>query len=109
LWNMWFTCPKGKIENKLFSFIQAIQTRINQFLVLIGSNFWSVGPNNEFFVFPRSLLRDACSQKVSKNLKIVCAQATQTRTSLSAVRTFSPLGVKKQKKTKNPSYIVSFH
>jgi hypothetical protein len=39
---MWFTCPKGKIENKLFSFIQAIQTRINQFLVLIGSNFCKI-------------------------------------------------------------------
>jgi hypothetical protein len=46
------------------------------------------------FFFPRSLLRDACSQKVSKNLKIVCAQVTQTKTGLSAVRTFSPLGVK---------------
>jgi hypothetical protein len=32
-------------------------------------------------------------KKVSKNLKIVCAQATQTRTGLSTVRTFSPLGV----------------
>jgi hypothetical protein len=40
------------------------------------------------------LLRDACSQKVSKNLKIVCAQVTQTKTGLSAVRTFSLLGVK---------------
>jgi hypothetical protein len=46
------------------------------------------------FVFPRSLVRDACSQKVSKNLKIVCAQVTLTKTGLSAVRTFSPLGVK---------------
>jgi hypothetical protein len=45
------------------------------------------------FFSPRSLLRDACSQKVSKNLKIVCAQVTQTKTGLSAVRTFSPLGV----------------
>jgi hypothetical protein len=39
-------------------------------------------------------VRDACSQKVSKNLKIVCAQVTQTKTGLSAVRTFSPLGIK---------------
>jgi hypothetical protein len=46
------------------------------------------------FFFPRSLLRDACSQKVSKNLKIVCAQVTQTKTGLSAIWTFSPLGVK---------------
>jgi hypothetical protein len=40
-------------------------------------------------------LQGACSQKVSKNLKIVCAQVTQTKTGLSAVRTFSPLGIKK--------------
>ena len=46
------------------------------------------------FFSQRSLLRDACSQKVSKNLKIVCAQVTQTKTDLSAIRTFSPLGVK---------------
>jgi hypothetical protein len=46
------------------------------------------------FFSPRSLLQDACSQKVSKNLKIVCSQVTQTKTDLSAVRTFSPLGVK---------------
>jgi hypothetical protein len=39
-------------------------------------------------------VRDACSQKVSKNQKIVCAQVTLTKTGLSAVRTFSPLGVK---------------
>jgi hypothetical protein len=38
-------------------------------------------------------VRDACSQKVSKNPKIVCAQETLTKTGLSAVRTFSPLGV----------------
>jgi hypothetical protein len=39
-------------------------------------------------------VQDACSQKVSKNPKIVCAQVTLTKTGLSAVRTFSPLGVK---------------
>jgi hypothetical protein len=39
-------------------------------------------------------VRDACSQKVSKNPKIVCAQVTLTKTGLSAVRTFNPLGVK---------------
>jgi hypothetical protein len=39
-------------------------------------------------------VRDACSQKVSKNPKIVCAQATLTKTGLSAVRTFRSLGVK---------------
>jgi hypothetical protein len=43
-------------------------------------------------------MRDACSQKVSKNQKIVCAQVTQTKTGLSAVRTFSPLGIKKFQK-----------
>jgi hypothetical protein len=42
-------------------------------------------------------MRDACSQKVSKNQKIVCAQVTQTKTGLSAVRTFSPLGVNKKR------------
>jgi hypothetical protein len=40
-------------------------------------------------------VRDECSQKVSKNPKIVCAQVTLTKTGLSAVRTFSPLGVKR--------------
>jgi hypothetical protein len=39
-------------------------------------------------------VRDVCSQKVSKNLKIVCAQVTLTKTGLSAVWTFNPLGVK---------------
>jgi hypothetical protein len=38
-------------------------------------------------------VQDACSQKVSKNPKIVYAQVTLTKTSLSTVRTFSPLGV----------------
>jgi hypothetical protein len=33
-------------------------------------NSWSVGPKNMKFVLMRSLLRDASSQKVSKNLKI---------------------------------------
>jgi hypothetical protein len=42
-------------------------------------------------------VRDACSQKVSKNPKIVCAQVTLTKTGLSAVRTFSPLGVNPKK------------
>jgi hypothetical protein len=42
-------------------------------------------------------VRDACSQKVSKNPKIVCAQVTLTKTGLYAVRTFSPLGVKRNK------------
>jgi hypothetical protein len=46
-------------------------------------------------------LRDECSQKVSKNLKIVCAQVTQTKTGLSTVRTFNPLGVKVDK---NPTW-----
>jgi hypothetical protein len=32
--------------------------------------------------------------KSFKNPKIVCAQVTLTKTGLSAVRTFSPLGVK---------------
>jgi hypothetical protein len=43
-------------------------------------------------------VRDACSQKVSKNQKMVCAQVALTKTGLSAVRTFSPLGVKILKK-----------
>jgi hypothetical protein len=46
------------------------------------------------FIFPRSLLQDACSQKVSKNKKIVGAQVTQIKTGLSAIWTFGPLGVK---------------
>jgi hypothetical protein len=56
-------------------------------------NLWSVGAKNAFCFFLQSLLWDACSQKVSKNLKVVCAQVTQTKTGLSTVRTFSPLGV----------------
>jgi hypothetical protein len=39
-------------------------------------------------------VRDAISQKVSKNLKVVCARVTQTKTDLSTEWTFSPLGVK---------------
>jgi hypothetical protein len=46
-------------------------------------------------------VRDACSQIVSKNPKIVCAQVTLTKTGLSAVRTFSPLGVKDRE---NPTW-----
>jgi hypothetical protein len=46
-------------------------------------------------------VQDACSQKVSKNPKIVCAQVTLTKTGLSAVRTFSPLGVKSQSNFSN--------
>jgi hypothetical protein len=53
-------------------------------------NFWSVGPKNSIFLFPRSLLRDASSQKVSKNLKIMWAHVTLTKIGLSAVRTFGP-------------------
>jgi hypothetical protein len=56
-------------------------------------NVWSVGPKTTIF-FPQSLLGDASSQKVSKNLKTMWAQVTQTKIGLSAVRTFSPLGVK---------------
>jgi hypothetical protein len=56
-------------------------------------NFWSVGPKKYDFFFPQRLLRDASLQKVSKNLKIVWAQVTLTKTGLSAVWTFSPLEV----------------
>jgi hypothetical protein len=45
-------------------------------------------------------VRDACSQKVSKNPKIVCAQATLTKTGLSAVRTFRSLGVNEHSNSK---------
>jgi hypothetical protein len=56
-------------------------------------NYWSVGPKNAIF-FPWSLRQDECSQKASKILKIVWAQVTLTKTGLSAVRIFGPLGVK---------------
>jgi hypothetical protein len=47
------------------------------------------------FALMRSLFRDASSQKVSKNLKIVCDEVTLTKTSLVTAGTFSPLGVKR--------------
>jgi hypothetical protein len=46
------------------------------------------------FVLMRSLLRDACTQKNSKNLKIKLGQVTLPKTGLSAVRVVNPLGVK---------------
>jgi hypothetical protein len=48
------------------------------------------------FELMRSLFRDASSQKVSKNLKIVCGEATLTKTGLVTLGTFSPLGVKSE-------------
>jgi hypothetical protein len=56
-------------------------------------NFWSVGPKIMKFVLTRCLWRDASSQKVSKNLKIVWDQVTLPKTGLVTPRTFSPLGV----------------
>jgi hypothetical protein len=47
------------------------------------------------FVLPQSLLRDACLQKVSKNLKIKCGQVTLAKTGLVTLGTFNPLGVKR--------------
>jgi hypothetical protein len=46
------------------------------------------------FALTQSLFRDASLQKVSKNLKIVCGEATLTKTGLVTLGTFSPLGVK---------------
>jgi hypothetical protein len=46
------------------------------------------------FVLPQSLFQGACSQKVLKNLKIKCEKVMLSKTSLSAVPTFSLLGVK---------------
>jgi hypothetical protein len=46
------------------------------------------------FALTRSLFRDASSQKVSKNLKIVWDHTTQPKTGLSPVGTSGPLGVK---------------
>jgi hypothetical protein len=45
------------------------------------------------FFLPAKLAARRMFTKSFKNLKIVCAQVTQTKTGLSAVRTFSPLGV----------------
>jgi hypothetical protein len=39
-------------------------------------NFLSVGPKNTKFVLPRSLLRGASSQKVSKEPKIYCIHSS---------------------------------
>jgi hypothetical protein len=57
-------------------------------------NFWSVGPKIMKFVLMQSLQRDASSQNVSKNLKILYDQVTLPKTGLVTPRTFSPLGVK---------------
>jgi hypothetical protein len=46
------------------------------------------------FVLPRSLFEGACSQKVSKNLKIEGDQVMLPKTDLSLVGTSGPLGVK---------------
>jgi hypothetical protein len=46
------------------------------------------------FVLMQSLQRDASSQNVSKNLKILYDQVTLPKTGLVTPRTFSPLGVK---------------
>jgi hypothetical protein len=46
------------------------------------------------FVIPQSLFFGACSKKVSNNKKKIRDQVTLLKTSLSTVRTFSPLGVK---------------
>jgi hypothetical protein len=55
-------------------------------------NFWLIGPKIMKFVLPWSLFRDACSQKVSKILKISWDQMMLPKTGLSAIRTSSPLG-----------------
>jgi hypothetical protein len=47
-------------------------------------------------VLPQSSFRGACSQKVSKNLKIKLDQATLPNTGLFVIWTFGPLGVKIQ-------------
>jgi hypothetical protein len=56
-------------------------------------NFWSVVPKIMKFVLTWSLLWDACSQKVSENLKIKWDQVTMPNTGLSTVQTFGPLGI----------------
>jgi hypothetical protein len=57
-------------------------------------NFWTVVPKIMKFALTRSLFRDASSQKVSKNLKIVWDHTTQPIIGLSPVGTSGPLGVK---------------
>jgi hypothetical protein len=46
------------------------------------------------FVLAQSLFRGACSQKVSKSLKIKGDQVMLPKTGLSTVCPYSPLGVK---------------
>jgi hypothetical protein len=55
--------------------------------------FGSVGPQIMKFILPQSLFQGACSQKVSKNLKIKWDQVMLPKTGLSAIPTFGPLGV----------------
>jgi hypothetical protein len=57
-------------------------------------NFWSVGPKIMQSVLTRSLLQDASSQKVSKNLEIVWDQVILPKSGLVTPHIFSPLGVK---------------
>jgi hypothetical protein len=56
-------------------------------------NFWSIGPKIMKFVLTWSLLRDICSQKLSKNLKINWVQVTLPKTGLVIPGTFGLLGV----------------
>jgi hypothetical protein len=57
-------------------------------------NFWSIGPEIMKFVLTQSLLQDASSQKVPKNLKIKWGQVTLPKTGLATLGTFGTLGVK---------------
>jgi hypothetical protein len=56
-------------------------------------NSWSVGPKIMKYVLPWSLLRDACSEKVPKNLKRIWDQVMLLKSGLATPGTFSTLGV----------------
>jgi hypothetical protein len=58
-------------------------------------NFWFVSPKNMKFVLPQSLLQGASSQTSFKRSIFFWDQVMLPKTALSAIQTFSPLGIKK--------------
>ena len=56
-------------------------------------NFWFIGPRIMKFVLTQSLLRGACSRKVSKKIKTIWDQVTLPKSGLVTPSTFKTTGV----------------
>jgi hypothetical protein len=93
-WNLFSSCPPLFAQVVKSCWLQHMPD-LPIFLLETSNihNFWFVGPKIAFF-FPAKLIARRMFIKSFKNLKIVCTQVTRTKTGLSAVRTFSPLGIK---------------